>query len=148
VDEPQDGDACSAAELALAAGLTREGLGLVGVGQLAVHAFAQALLQPAKALGENSDTPGDLAVLRQYRSHWETKDEGIQTWKESAPIMHHQAVLEGLGCKASAIQKATEAVLTVLTELLRPAGEDKMKGRALLSHTHTKQSEVTATQSL
>ncbi|CAL8384316.1 unnamed protein product [Arctogadus glacialis] len=114
------------AELALAVGLTQQGLGLVGMEQLVVHAFAQALLQPARVLGENSGDPGDLAVLRLYRSHREKEKEGVWSRETSAPTVHHQgtgqAVLDPLGCKASAIQKATEATLNVLAGLI-PAGD-------------------------
>ncbi|CAL8241503.1 unnamed protein product [Merluccius merluccius] len=136
VEEPQDGDACTKVRVTLC---SPDPALLIGA-QAAVDACLRvyysllaeprlvALLEPAKALGENSGTPGGLAVLRLYRSHWEMKEEDIPTWKKSAPTMHHQgmeqAVLDRLGCKTSAIQKATKAALTVLTELLSPAGED------------------------
>uniref|UniRef100_A0A8C4ZU01 T-complex protein 1 subunit theta-like 2 n=1 Tax=Gadus morhua TaxID=8049 RepID=A0A8C4ZU01_GADMO len=120
--EPRLVAGAGVAELALAVGLTQQGLGLVGMEQLVVHAFAQALLQPARVLGENSGDPGDLAVLRLYRSHREKEKEGVWSRETSAPTVHHQgtgqAVLDPLGCKASAIQKATEATLNVLAGLI------------------------------
>uniref|UniRef100_A0A8C8CTK7 Uncharacterized protein n=1 Tax=Oncorhynchus tshawytscha TaxID=74940 RepID=A0A8C8CTK7_ONCTS len=102
-----------ASEVGLAAGLTQNGLTLVGMEQLAVHAFAQALLEPVKALGENGGTPAELAVLRGYKRRWKGKMDGTKG--------AYRGVLDRLGCKASAIEKATKASLVVLTELLIPA---------------------------
>uniref|UniRef100_A0A4W5PLM0 Uncharacterized protein n=1 Tax=Hucho hucho TaxID=62062 RepID=A0A4W5PLM0_9TELE len=111
--EPRVVPGAGASEVGLAAGLTQNGLTLVGMEQLAVHAFAQALLEPVKALGENAGTPADLAVLRGYKRRWKGKIEGTKG--------AYRGVLDRLGCKASAIEKATKASLAVLTELLIPA---------------------------
>ncbi|XP_045068176.1 uncharacterized protein LOC123482983 isoform X2 [Coregonus clupeaformis] len=74
--EPRVVPGAGASEVGLSAGLTQDGLTLVGMEQLAVHAFAQALLEPVKALGENGGTPADLAVLRGYKRRWKGKMEG------------------------------------------------------------------------
>uniref|UniRef100_A0A4W5PN59 Uncharacterized protein n=1 Tax=Hucho hucho TaxID=62062 RepID=A0A4W5PN59_9TELE len=119
--EPRVVPGAGASEVGLAAGLTQNGLTLVGMEQLAVHAFAQALLEPVKALGENAGTPADLAVLRGYKRRWKGKIEGTKG--------AYRGVLDRLGCKASAIEKATKASLAVLTELLSQIAteEDKTK---------------------
>uniref|UniRef100_A0A8C7Q0X0 Uncharacterized protein n=1 Tax=Oncorhynchus mykiss TaxID=8022 RepID=A0A8C7Q0X0_ONCMY len=119
--EPRVVPGAGASEVGLAAGLTQNGLTLVGMEQLAVHAFAQALLEPVKALGENGGTPAELAVLRGYKRRWKGKMDGTKG--------AYQGVLDRLGCKASAIEKATKASLAVLTELLSQIAteEDKTK---------------------
>uniref|UniRef100_A0A667XTM7 Uncharacterized protein n=1 Tax=Myripristis murdjan TaxID=586833 RepID=A0A667XTM7_9TELE len=130
--EPRLVPGAGAAEVALAVGLTREGLGLVGMEQLVVHAFSQALLEPAKTLGVNSGTPADLAVFQQYGRHWGRKEKGThaceQPQKMNPPLKHdqemEQGVMDGLGCKASTIQKATEATLAILSDLLSQTGEE------------------------
>uniref|UniRef100_A0A8C7IZ24 Uncharacterized protein n=1 Tax=Oncorhynchus kisutch TaxID=8019 RepID=A0A8C7IZ24_ONCKI len=119
--EPRVVPGAGASEVGLAAGLTQNGLTLVGMEQLAVHAFAQALLEPVKALGENGGTPAELAVLRGYKRRWKGKMDGTKG--------AYRGVLDRLGCKASAIEKATKASLVVLTELLSQIAteEDKTK---------------------
>lgn len=119
--EPRVVPGAGASEVGLATGLTQNGLTLVGMEQLAVHAFAQALLEPVKALGENAGTPPDLAVLRGYKRRWKGKMDGTKG--------AYRGVLDRLGCKASAIEKATKASLAVLTELLSEIAteEDKTK---------------------
>ncbi|CAB1351569.1 unnamed protein product [Coregonus sp. 'balchen'] len=64
--EPSVVPGARASEVGLATGLTQDGLTLVGMEQLAVHAFTQALLEPVKALGEKAGTLADLAILRGY----------------------------------------------------------------------------------
>lgn len=56
--------------MALAGHLTRCGLSILGLEQLAVHAFAQALLEPVRVLAQNSGVPEDLLVLSRYKEHF------------------------------------------------------------------------------
>ncbi|XP_030194944.1 uncharacterized protein LOC115529937 [Gadus morhua] len=102
--EPRLVAGAGVAELALAVGLTQQGLGLVGMEQLVVHAFAQALLQPARVLGENSGDPGDLAVLRLYRSHREKEKEGV--WSRETQRY------SGTDCLPSRTHSSTVALTT------------------------------------
>ena len=76
-------------------------------------------------------TPADLATLRGCMSRWagqgeEEESPGLGQGEEESPGLG-QGVVDGLGCKASAIQRATEASLTILTDLLsqRPEEEDR-----------------------
>lgn len=62
--------------MALAGHLTRCGLSFLGLEQLAVHVFAQALLEPVRALAQNSGLPRDLLVLSRYKVHfWSAEAE-------------------------------------------------------------------------
>uniref|UniRef100_A0AAZ3RXI9 T-complex protein 1 subunit theta-like 2 n=1 Tax=Oncorhynchus tshawytscha TaxID=74940 RepID=A0AAZ3RXI9_ONCTS len=87
--EPRVVPGAGASEVGLAAGLTQNGLTLVGMEQLAVHAFAQALLEPVKALGENGGTPAELAVLRGYKRRWKGKMDGTKgAYRVPAPTLY------------------------------------------------------------
>ena len=99
-------------EAALSVQLCEYGLTLPGLEQMAVHSFAQALLAPARALGENQGTPADLAVTRMHEAlRRRGKAEGPHERTGEG------GVLEPLVCKTSALKKATKAVLSVMSDL-------------------------------
>ncbi|XP_041925548.1 T-complex protein 1 subunit theta-like isoform X2 [Alosa sapidissima] len=115
LSDPRLVSGAGAAEAALSVRLCECGLRLPGLEQMAVHGFAQALLAPARVLGENSGTPADMAVTRLHEALRQRCPR--RKGPHERPDEEDGDLLEPLVCKSSALKKATTAVLSIMSDL-------------------------------